>query len=294
MIILYVNMILYAFGIFILLISIYSFLIEPNFIHINNVPIANNKLFSVFQDKKVVQISDLHIKSIGYREKKLIKMLNRLNPDILFITGDFVTHKKYEDSCIKVLEQIRTPTYGIWTILGNADRNGFNERVKGFVKRLDNLGIKVLENSHERLVLSESDKHVFILGVEGPQLSRSKLNWLLRDIPDNSPLILLSHYPNVLEKNQLRKINLVLAGHTHGGQIRFPLIGTIDITPFHKISPYHKIVFDKGLFEIEGTKMYVNRGIGTAFLPMRFLCSPEIAVLKFTQEEKITKDDKKS
>ena len=74
---------------------------------------------------------------------------------------------------------------------------------------------------------------------------------------------------------KMEQVNLVLAGHTHGGQVRLPLIGALDIVP------YHKIKYDLGLFDIRGTKLYVNRGIGTTVLPLRFLCPPEITLFRF-------------
>jgi len=482
------SIVLYALGIIAVLLIIYSFLIEPNLISTNIVPIADEDLFSLFHDKKVVQISDLHITSVGHREKKLIKMLNRINPDILFITGDFLTNGRDERFCIEVLKQINKPAYGIWAILGNSDRfmrdGSPFEGANRFVGKLKNLGIRLLEDESERLILNESGDHLFIVGVEGFYLKRSKLDWILRDIPDDSAVILLSHYPNVLEKqtdvltinlgeeeykgvsgwgwqdnaffeydtgivrfekdgyhklrvqsredgvnieqicliafadeeshtnassqnsvknsedmytsinpnanemiiikagdipdshifgswkkvqdpssrfdlvikdipglgaknekpllepedyfeadfyakgnvdyhvwvrmkaendspsndsiyvqfndsinkkgepvyrigefgvhSELEKIDLILAGHTHGGQIRLPIIGALDVVPNHTI-PH-----DRGFFESQGTKIYINRGIGTALLPMRFRCSPEITIFQFLKAEKVS------
>ncbi len=464
---------------------IYCFLIEPNAIVINTVPIADEDLASLFHDEKVVQISDLHISSVGYREKRLIKMLHRIRPDILFITGDFLTNRRDEGSCLEVLRRIEKPPHGIWAVLGNADRfrrdGSLFEGADAFVKKIENVGIKILEDRSERLALNEQGDHLFIAGVEGASLPWSKLDYLLQDIPENSPVILLSHYPDILEKQtdvltvnlgeegnsgisgwgwqdnaffefdtgivqfekdgshtirvqsrergvaieqiclvaetdeeslgkalsrdstenvdnmyavinpdakemivikaddipdsrvfgcwrkvrdltahsdpvikdtsgfgksewpllepedyfeadfyarglidyhlwvrmkaendspshdsiyvqfndsinskgepiyrigelcvrrELERINLILAGHTHGGQIRIPFLGALEILPHHSVD------YDKGLFESQGTKMYVNRGIGMALVPMRFLCSPEIAVLQFVGHER--------
>jgi len=478
------SFILSILGVFIFMVIIYSFLIEPNSIVISTVAIADEDLFVLLHDKKVVQISDLHIRSVGYREKKLIKMLNRIKPDILFITGDFLTNSRDEDSCLEVLRQINMPIYGIWAVLGNSDRfkrdGSLFEGADTLVKKIENLGIKVLEDKSERLILNENGDHFFVVGVEGYSLSWSKLDSLLQDIPDRSSVILLSHYPDILEKqtdvltvnlgdeenegisgwgwqdsaffeydtgiirfekdglhrirvqsrekgvsieqiclvaeaqeeslvnasirdsvkneddiytvinpsekqmivilaedipdsrvfgcwkkvrdptaqsglvlkdmlgfgkkerpllepedyfeadfyapgrvdyhlwvrmkaennspshdsvyiqfsdtinregdpayrigewgarNNLKKINVILAGHTHGGQIRIPLIGALEILPHHSVD------FDKGIFESQGTKMYVNRGIGTGLVPIRFLCSPEITIFQFTGGE---------
>jgi predicted MPP superfamily phosphohydrolase len=463
---------------------VYSILIEPNVISINTVPIADDDLFAILGDKKVVQISDLHITSIGYREKKLVAELNQLNPDILFITGDFLTNGKSEDACIEVLRQIRKPPHGIWIVLGNSDRqkeDGSEGEIGGFLERLTDLGVRVLENKAERLDIDDHGNHLFVVGIEGPYLSESKLDRLLNGIPDTSPIILLSHYPDIFEnhadglvinlaegkdvgvsgwgwqdnaffeydtgvvrfekdgrhrlrvqrredgvaieqiwlvkgdgaeapislpremgsgdsatihrdlnrrsdgmviitaedvsdssifgswkkvhapdgpfdlilrdtpdsgvkneipllapehffeadfyakggvdyhvwvrmkaeddlagndsiylqfsdsiteygepiyrigelarRDKLRQIDLILAGHTHGGQVRFPIVGVPDIVPGHRIK------FDMGLFENQKTKMYVNRGIGTALLPMRLFSPPEITVLEFRRVE---------
>lgn len=487
------SFILSILGVFVFLLMIYSFLIEPNSITINRVPVADEGLFALLSSKKVVQISDLHIKSVGRQERKLIKMLNRIKPDILFITGDFLTNSRDEDSCLEVLRQINMPIYGIWAVLGNSDRfRRDGSRYEGgirLVEKLKSLGIRVLEDRSERLVLNEKGDLLFVVGVEGDYLSKAKLDHLLSDIPADSPIILLSHYPDVLEdrtdvltvnleeeenrgvsgwswqdnayfeydtgivrfekegnhklrvqsredgvaieqiclvaeynveshtkvsltksignkediyaainplgnemviiktedipdsqifgswkkvrdptspfdwvlkdipglgrnnelpllepedyfeadfytkgnvdyhlwirmkaendspshdsiyvqfndsinkkgqpiyrigklvvRNELEKVNLILSGHTHGGQIRLPLIGALEVVSNHSI-PY-----DKGLFESQGTKMYVNRGIGTALLPIRFRCPPEITVFRFLKFEKRLRESAK-
>ena len=191
-------------GILTVLLILYATLVEPNLVSLNVVDIVDKELARIFQNKKVIQISDLHITSIGYREKKLIKMINQAMPDLLFITGDFLTNGIDEESCLEVLGQIKMPAYGIWAVLGNADSykdDESNEKINRFVRRLTDIGIRVIRNGHESLVMGDSGERVFIAGVEGPYLSRSKLDWLLSSIPDNSPVILLSHYPDILENH---------------------------------------------------------------------------------------------
>jgi hypothetical protein len=82
------------------------------------------------------------------------------------------------------------------------------------------------------------------------------------------------------QRNRLKEIDLILAGHTHGGQVRLPVIGSFNIVPSHNIK------YDMGLFNKQGTTMYVNRGIGTTILPIRFFCSPEITIFRFTEKHK--------
>jgi hypothetical protein len=95
--------------------------------------------------------------------------------------------------------------------------------------------------------------------------------------PQGNPRYRIDEYGN---REIFKQIDLILAGHTHGGQVRIPFIKPIEI------SPNHKMKYDTGLFQEQGTKMYVNRGIGTALLPIRFLCPPEITVFHFVQERK--------
>jgi predicted MPP superfamily phosphohydrolase len=108
-------------SILVVLFTLYAVLVEPHVISLNVVDIVDHDLARIFHNKKVIQISDLHINSIGYREKKLIRMINQAMPDLLFITGDFLTNGRDEESCLEVLGQIKMPPYGIWAVLGNAD-----------------------------------------------------------------------------------------------------------------------------------------------------------------------------
>ena len=120
---------------------LYSLLLEPNLISIEETNIYNNNLYRLFHDKKIVHISDLHITSIGYREKKLIKLINHLEPDILFMTGDFLTNWESEDGCLKVIRQLNTPPYGIWAVMGNTDRyieEQENKNIDRFIESLRN------------------------------------------------------------------------------------------------------------------------------------------------------------
>lgn len=184
--------------------SLYAFVVEPNKISIQRVSLASNALHALFRDKKVVHISDLHITSIGYREKRLVSMLNQIHPDILFITGDLLTYGRDEDACIEVLRGIHRPAYGIWAVLGNSDRfrkNGERNDLRNFVRRLEKIGVRVLEDAHARVALNPDGGPLYILGVEGNYLSGSKLVRLVRDMEDDAPIILLSHYPDVLGDN---------------------------------------------------------------------------------------------
>jgi predicted MPP superfamily phosphohydrolase len=100
-----------------------------------------------------------------------------------------------------------------------------------------------------------------------------KFKKAIENIPANSPMILLAHYPDIFGRAIISGVNLVLAGHTHGGQVGVPFL-------VHASNSANKSTFLNGLFDGGKTKMYVNRGIGTTKVPIRFLCRPEITVLE--------------
>ena len=133
-------------------------------------------------------------------------------------------------------------------------------------------GIDILINERRRIRLPNG-RYLWLLGVDDPKYGYDKIGKTLQDVPHGIPSILLSHSPRIFEEAVSENINLVLAGDTHGGQVGIPFLV--------KMSAYaNRDKYLKGLFEEKTTKMYVNRGIGTKTLALRFFCRPEISVIE--------------
>lgn len=258
----------FVVAIVIFFLFLYSFLIEPNLLTVKEYNIE----YPLLKGLKVVFVGDFHIKpSQVKRLDKIISKINKQQPDLVLLAGDFVAgHEK--DSTLPI-EQIARALgtikvqHGIYSVLGNHDVWLDPELV---TKELEKNGIKVLNNSNFEVKYNHTS--LYIAGVEDLTTSQPDIIKALKKT--NPPIILLSHSPDIFPSVP-NDIFLTLAGHTHGGQVRFPFIGSL-IVP----SDYGN-EFSYGLIEKNGKKMIVTKGIGTSILPIRFCCLPEIVVINF-------------
>lgn len=267
----------------VLLILPYSRFIEPNWIEVKKVVIRSDKFTPEISKLKIVQISDLHLERIGYREKKLLTIVKRLKPDIIFITGDFVTYRKNLNLCLEFLQKFEA-TKGIYAILGNHDYYQFHERE--LIPKLREIGINVLLHDNLQLDLGQGQK-IWIAGLSDHygELARHGQPHFLRqafaNIPPEDVKIFLTHNPDVAALDALKEFHpdLILAGHTHGGQFGIELI--------RKYYWYaERSDYMAGLFKVNGMPLYVNRGIGTITKPVRFFARPEVTVISLQKKNK--------
>lgn len=253
--------------------TIYGFIVEPNIlIMISKITIEINGLPSCFNGFRIVQISDLHFGSfkLNVREWIILSKIKTLKPDIIVVTGDFVSKVTAMEEALDFVEKLANiapvfVVFGNWDWWSLIDLSEFKEKLKSIPN------VTVLNNIYSKL--NRECGTIFIVGVDDPYTSKANLGKALEDIPANSVKILLAHSPQIIDEAK-GKVQLVLAGHTHGGQIVLPIIGP----PFIPLpSKYRKYV--AGLFIENGTYMYVSRGIGTSILPARFLSPPEIVLV---------------
>lgn len=244
----------------------YSYLLEPRWVEINNITIQINALPRPFEGMTIAQISDIHHSRhvpTGYI-RRCVRMVNSLSPDIIVLTGDYIdTHDEYISPVTKELAKLKAKE-GIFAVLGNHDRNK-----SATYDALSKKGIHVLMNKH--MPLYRKRQHLFIAGIGDLWAGDVNLTAALRGM-DEKPKILLSHNPDIIKSLKFSDIDLVLAGHTHGGQICIPFYGP-PVT-----SSKFCIRYASGLFREGKTVMYVNKGIGTSCLPVRFHARPEITL----------------
>jgi predicted MPP superfamily phosphohydrolase len=281
---------------------IYAVLIEPNWIKIEVVNVPCDSLKSSLSGLRIVHISDTEIGKIGYRERKAVSKIREIGPDIIFMTGDYVS-KDYSPQAVQWFFDNLTAKVGIWAVFGNKDYDspGFisfltSETMKGIFRKNN---IRILKNSWEKLVAqkkwhikkegsTKSPKEgaftnkrsgcVHIVGIDDPITGRADVPRAFSGVPDNALKIVLVHSPNTWEKTFRFKPCLTLAGHTQGGQIPFfyVLLRTVSNTITYDV------VYLKGLFTDNNMSLYVNRGLGTnRNFPVRLGCRPEITQLVF-------------
>ncbi len=253
---------------------------QTNRIVIHSQPIRDSRLAGFFDSLKVVQISDLHINRFGGREKKLADLIERMDPHLIFITGDFAGRSSNLKPALEVIEGI-AKNRKVIAILGNKDHEYKNQKINtaDLIAGLKKEGVEVLINQSVKLTFGSDS--IFVIGLDDNYLWKDDFFAATANLPPKGEKILLTHSPDIVTKVNLDGISLVLAGHTHGGQVKLPFIGAI----YTNRSGNSVFKFVSGLYFYDDTKLYVNRGIGTSSLPLRFLSRPEITIFKFEEEQ---------
>jgi predicted MPP superfamily phosphohydrolase len=231
-----------------------------------------------FAGFKIVQISDFHFKE--YTEatflEAVVRRVNEAAPDLVLLTGDFVSSGplprhfsvRMGYHCAEILSRIHCPLR--YAILGNHDHL---VGAHGVTDALLTHGIPVLANSS--VAVERDGRRLWLAGTQDALEGRPNLTATLPDgrNPDQEPLILLVHEPDFAAHVAGRQIDLMLSGHTHGGQVRLPFLPPL-------LLPKMGTRYVEGRFRLgDGMQLYVNRGIGAVNLPFRFRCPPEISVL---------------
>lgn len=238
--------------------------IQISFFKVNQVELNSEK---IKDDIKIVQISDFH-NNKRINKGKLIKKVEGINPDIIVLTGDIIDAKTKEFDCsIDMIKDLRSITDKIYFVWGNHEIR--NNRGREFVERLKGVGVFVLENENTTTYIKNTK--INICGVNF-YIDRANYKKALEGIDEKNYTILLSHSPNRPISYSAGLEDLILAGHTHGGQLRLPIIGAI-VAPGQGYFPK----YDKGLFKIGNTTLYIDSGLGNSVFPIRFLNRVQIS-----------------
>ena len=248
-------------------------LIEPNWVEVDYVRIQSPLLAPALAGVKIAQISCLHVMDkVPWRVRRTVSLLNAQRPDAILITGDFLSERGGMEACLKALDRLKRPPFGIWAVPGNTDRIFYSdEELVGLCKKH---GITMLVNQNRQL--SWGGRPIFDLaGVNDPTYGRDDLGRALEGVPLDVPILLMAHSPmkRIVENAADRKVALMLVGHTHGGQVGIPWLR--QMSPYANRGPYMS-----GKFQVKETALYVNRGIGTKTRSIRLLCRPEVTVLE--------------
>ncbi|HZF38681.1 MAG TPA: metallophosphoesterase [Blastocatellia bacterium] len=255
-------------------------MIEPHQIEITHQTIAIENLPVEFQGLRVVQLSDVHHSPFLDEERinEAVRMANDLRPDLVALTGDYISHSRdYIAPCARALGRLRA-AHGVFAVLGNHDHWTDGAMMRA---ALADQGVHVLCNESERIERGSS--HIRLAGVDDLMVKRDDLRQALEETYWDETRILLSHNPAIIREAARAGVDLVLSGHTHGGQINWRLLtGRKD----RKIArwlrrPSRRLM--RGHAQLGSTQLYVNRGLGTVVVPLRYGCPPEITLLEIVR-----------
>ena len=253
----------------------WAFFIEPNRLITRYETLQIDQWPSQMSGLKIAVLSDIHAGSAFIDEAKLrliVDRTNQLQPDLILIAGDFITgngrmsHRIEPEVFAPILKDLRAPL-GVYAVLGNHDWWYNPEKVATVLQAN---GITMLDNEFTRI--DSRGGPFFLVGLadlwEGPQRIQETIN----QIPAGSPVVALTHNPDIFPQLPQR-VTLLIAGHTHGGQVRFPLIGSVV-----QSSRYGERYVAGHVLE-NGHHLFVTTGIGTSIAPVRFGVPPEIVLL---------------
>jgi predicted MPP superfamily phosphohydrolase len=219
---------------------------------------------------RVALLSDIHFDPLyetGYLES-VFGAVQAEKPDLLLYTGDFVTHtaRRFEEFG-RIATKTRPPL-GAFAAMGNHDHYAHVRQVESV---LEASGIRVLRNALAPLPRNDG---WFLAGLDSFWAGRPAPA-ILDALPPDARVLMLIHEPDAWDVVRDPRIRLQVSGHTHGGQVRAPFLGAIELPTWGQR-------YDAGLFESNGRFLYVNRGIGTVTLPARVNCPPEITIFELT------------
>jgi uncharacterized protein len=235
------------------------------------------RLPEAFRGLTIAQLSDFHYAQFTepYFIRQVIERVNLLKPDVVVFTGDYITKGfwperemlRFTGECAEILARVDCPIR--YAVLGNHDCT-VELYSQAMIEALEAHNIPVLEN--RSVPLERDGARLWFAGTGDALLGRMHLDQAIPVASADEPVILLVHEPDVLPQVARHNVDLMLSGHTHGGQVRFPFLPPMFLPGLGQR-------YVAGLFRLGDTQLYVNRGIGTVNLPFRLNCPPEITLI---------------
>lgn len=264
----------------------YAALIEPQWIETTQVNIGIRDFPSSINGYKIAHLTDMHYNIAAGKNflQRVVKKTNALDADMVALTGDFIgSDPRKLDRCMAVLSDLRAPD-GCWVVRGNHDHHTTVEHMRAACREA---GFHFIENTHVIMkpTRRHNHRHPFverddeasfaIAGVGDLWEGDCRPGLALRGLEDGkTPVVMLSHNPHVLDLLlPHQRVDLVLSGHTHGGQVR-------------PLGRHFRILCDgstkyvSGIVENNETRVYISRGVGTSAFRLRWNCRPEIALIQ--------------
>ena len=257
--------------------ALYSGEMERHWLEIVRLAIVVPRLPEAFHGFTIAQVSDIHFQEFteAFFVQHVVDVVNQLRPDLVVLTGDFISDGPFPSSyteerighCGEMMSRIQSPLR--YAVMGNHDALVDSAAM---TLALESNGIPVLANRY--VPIERGNQRFWLAGLEDACIERPDLSMAIpgASLRQDEPVILLGHEPDYADIVARHAVDLMLSGHTHGGQIRIPFM-----RPHFLPQLGEKYV--EGLFSIGPMQLYVNRGIGTVALPFRFNCPPEVTLI---------------
>jgi len=255
------------------LLSGYAVFVEPCMITIAEYEIVSENLPDTFDDKRIALITDIHHGTrLSYNLlNKIVRLTKRQSPDLILLGGDYANDYQPEQlaACFVKLSELDAPL-GMYAVLGNHDY----WRLQEMRKTISDAGIKLLED--DAVWLEKDDDRILLVGVTDPWSTKPSFAGMQQELAESDFTIVLSHNPDFYDKMtpaERERIDLMLSGHTHGGQITvFGFYAPVKTADAKYLARHIKP--DDGR-----TTILVSNGVGTVGLPIRFFARPQIVLV---------------
>jgi predicted MPP superfamily phosphohydrolase len=251
------------------LIAVDTTLIEPDDVEVEHSLEYVPAWRSSAPDLTIVHLSDIHVESVGRRERRAIDAVNSAGADLIVISGDLVRTGNHPEALRGFLSALRARR-GRFAVFGNHDHDTGIAGTWG-PGVIGQSGFTLLENTSRRLTTPSGT--ILIAGIDDPVTGYDNMRRAMAAVARREMSILVTHSPEIVGDLGNWDIDLVLAGHTHGGQVRLPIFGA-------PLLPAGTRPYVEGWFDVDGgARLHVSRGLGWCGLPIRFLCRPRVDVI---------------
>lgn len=260
----------------------YAYAIEPRRLQERRFRVGVPDLPPSLDGVRIAHLTDFHVGMAGTRRSTLrraVEVAASWHPDLVALTGDFVHWGRWEPRAELFAELARSvPTFAV---LGNHDHKEDARATERIVAALRAQGVSVLRNEHRVVPLGDDKSELVLVAVDDPSIGEDDLAAAMDGLPVGReierPAILLGHAPDIVDKVPPDRFALTLAGHTHGGQLRF--------SPFKRRTPLELPMiaggldsrYARGTHLVRGNPLFVNSGLGVSGVPFRFLAPPQVA-----------------